>query len=122
MEQVNEAVKLEGKPVEPDVVDFALKNMLSEKVSNDMVEFFKLFSDFTRVKILYVLSMAEMWVSDIALVLNMHQSTISHQLKTLRASKLVKHRRQGKIIFYSLDDNHIGQVLLQGLLHVGAVE
>lgn len=122
MEQINENVKLEGKPVEPDVVDFALKNMLSEKVSTDMVEFFKLFSDFTRVKILYVLSMAEMCVSDIALVLEMHQSTISHQLKTLRASKLVKHRRQGKIIFYSLDDDHIGQVLLQGLLHVGAVE
>ena len=121
MEQVEE-IKLNGKPVESDVVEFAKNNMLSEKVATDMVEFYKLFSDFTRVKILYVLSMAEMCVSDIALVLNMHQSTISHQLKTLRASKLVKHRRQGKIIFYSLDDEHIGQVLLQGLLHVGAVE
>lgn len=110
------------KPVEKEVVEFVTNNLLSEKISFDMVEFFKLFSDYTRIKVLYVLSMSEMCVSDIALVLNMHQSTISHQLKTLRASGLVRCRRAGKIIYYALDDEHIAQVLVQGLRHVGAIE
>ena len=123
MEQEVSLIKTEElKPVEAEVVEFVNNNLLSEKVSFDMVEFFKLFSDYTRIKVLYILSMSEMCVSDIALVLKMHQSTISHQLKTLRASGLVKCRRVGKVIYYALDDEHIGQVLLQGLLHVGAVE
>ena len=83
-----------------------------------LVDFYKLFSDVTRLKILYLLSMSEMCVCDISAALDMNQSTISHQLKTLRNSRLIRYRREGKVVYYSLDDEHIGQVLLQGMLHV----
>lgn len=73
----------------------------------------------TRLKILYLLSMNEMCVCDIAATLETNQSTISHQLKTLRNSRLIRYRREGKVVYYSLDDDHIGQVLLQGMLHLG---
>ena len=62
--------------------------------------------------------MSEMCVCDISAALDMNQSTISHQLKTLRNSRLIRYRREGKVVYYSLDDEHIGQVLLQGMLHV----
>jgi len=92
--------------------------MMQDETIASLVDFYRLFADNTRLKLLYALSMSEICVNDLAELLNMKQSTVSHQLKTLRDSKLVKYRRQGKQIFYSLDDEHIGQVLLQGLLHL----
>lgn len=83
-----------------------------------LVDFYKLFSDMSRLKILYLLSMEEMCVCDISATLGMNQSTVSHQLKTLRNSRLIRYRREGKVVYYSLDDEHIGQVLLQGMLHL----
>ena len=84
----------------------------------DLAEFFKVFGDGTRLKILYVLLSAEMCVYDIAAVLGMSQSAISHQLRVLKQMDLVKNRREGKTIFYSLADAHIVTILSQGLDHI----
>lgn len=83
-----------------------------------LADFYKVFSDLTRTKILSALAIQEMCVCDIAALFDMTKSAISHQLRTLRDANLVKTRRQGKEIFYSLDDDHVVQVLTQGLSHV----
>lgn len=84
----------------------------------DLAEFFKVFGDSTRIKILYVLSQSEMCVCDIATLLRMGQSAISHQLRVLKQMRLVKFRRDGKTVFYSLSDGHIGSILAQGMEHI----
>ncbi len=84
----------------------------------NLSELFKLFGDGTRVKILYALLESELCVCDLAEVLDMTQSAVSHQLRTLRAGKLVKFRREGKTVFYSLADDHVFQILEQGMNHV----
>lgn len=84
----------------------------------DLAEFFKVFGDSTRIKILYVLSQSEMCVCDIATLLQMGQSAISHQLRVLKQMRLVKFRRDGKTIFYSLSDGHIETILAQGMEHI----
>lgn len=84
----------------------------------DLGEFFKVFGDVTRLKILYVLLCSEMCVYDIASLLGMSQSAISHQLRVLKQMDLVKNRRDGKTIFYSLADSHIVTILSQGLDHI----
>lgn len=102
-----------------ELVEGMKEKLIDEKSIMRLVDFYKLFSDMTRLKILYLLSMNEMCVCDIAATLETNQSTISHQLKTLRNSRLIRYRREGKVVYYSLDDDHIGQVLLQGMLHLG---
>ncbi|MBQ3782663.1 MAG: helix-turn-helix transcriptional regulator [Lachnospiraceae bacterium] len=89
-----------------------------EEIVYDIADLFKVFSDMTRVKILYALSSGELCVYDISAVLEMSQSAISHQLRVLKQAKLVKYRREGKIVFYSLADSHIHTILNQGLEHV----
>lgn len=84
----------------------------------DLAEFFKVFGDSTRIKILYVLSQSEMCVCDIATLLQMGQSAISHQLRVLKQMRLVKFRRDGKTMFYSLSDGHIETILAQGMEHI----
>ena len=84
----------------------------------DMAELFKVFGDSTRIKILYVLFESEMCVYDIAQLLGMTQSAISHQLQVLKKSKLVKYRRKGKTVFYSLADDHVHTIFGQGMEHV----
>jgi DNA-binding transcriptional ArsR family regulator len=84
----------------------------------DLADLFKVFGDSTRVKILCALQHSEMCVCDIAALLGMTKSAISHQLRVLRQTRLVKHRRDGKVVYYSLDDEHVGNVFAQGLLHV----
>ena len=92
--------------------------VLSEEELFDLAELFKIFGDSTRIKILYELSKSEMNVSDIALTLNMNQSAISHQLRVLKNSKLVKNRREGKAIYYSLADDHVETIINQGMEHI----
>ena len=94
------------------------EKMPPEEELQDLAEFFKVFGDTTRLKILYVLLCSEMCVYDIAAVLGMSQSAISHQLRVLKQLDLVKHRRDGKTIFYSLADSHIVTILSQGLDHI----
>ena len=92
--------------------------MPPEEELQDLADFFKVFADGTRLKILYVLLSTEMCVYDIARVLGMSQSAISHQLRVLKQMDLVKNRREGKTIFYSLADAHIVTILSQGLDHI----
>lgn len=84
----------------------------------DLAELFKVFGDSTRIRILYVLFEEELCVCDIAQTLNMTQSAISHQLKILKQSRLVKNRREGKAVFYSLADGHVRSIINQGLEHI----
>ena len=94
------------------------EKMPPEEELQDLAEFFKVFGDTTRLKILYVLLSAEMCVFDISAVLGMSQSAISHQLRVLKQMDLVKNRRDGKTVFYSLADGHIVTILSQGLDHI----
>ena len=94
------------------------KEMPDENEMNDLAELFKTFGDPTRLRILFVLFKSELCVCDLAIALNMTQSAISHQLKTLKNSKLVKSRREGKSIIYSLADSHVSTMIAQGLEHI----
>ena len=84
----------------------------------DLAELFKVFCDSTRVKILWALDSAEMCVCDIAALLGMTKSAVSHQLRVLKQARLVKYRKDGKIAFYSLQDEHVRQIFEQGLTHI----
>ncbi len=90
----------------------------NENTLFDVAELFKNFSDSTRIRILYCLIENERSVSEIASLLNMNQSAISHQLRLLKNSKLVKNRRDGKTIYYSLDDDHVYNIIYQGIEHI----
>ena len=94
------------------------EKMPPEEIVYDLADLFKVISDMTRIRILYALSCSELCVYDIATVVGMSQSAISHQLRVLKQAKLVKYRREGKTIFYSLTDGHIHTILNQGLEHV----
>ncbi len=94
------------------------EKMPPEEELQDLADFFKVFGDATRLKILYVLLCSEMCVYDISAVLGMSQSAISHQLRVLKQMDLVKNRREGKTIFYALADDHITTILSQGLDHI----
>ena len=104
--------------VHQEIVDSVEKALPDEQQLLDLSEFFKVFCDSTRIKILYVLSQSEMCVCDIATLLQMGQSAISHQLRVLKQMRLVKFRRDGKTVFYSLSDDHIQTILAQGMEHI----
>lgn len=104
--------------VHNDVVTKVRAKMPPEERLYDLAELFKVFGDTTRVKILSALFESEMCVCDIATLLNMNQSAISHQLRVLKTARLVKHRKDGKTVFYSLDDEHIKNIFDQGLEHI----
>ncbi|MFP3981278.1 MAG: ArsR/SmtB family transcription factor [Desulfobacterales bacterium] len=84
----------------------------------ELADFFRIFGDRTRISILWALSESEMCVCDLCALLDMKQSAVSHQLKLLKHSRIVKHRREGRVVYYSLDDEHIRQVLNLGLQHI----
>lgn len=104
--------------VHKDCVMCVRENMLSDKEFNDLAELFKVFGDYTRIKIIYALLKKELCVCDIAELLGMSQSSISHQLRVLKAARLVKFRKEGKVVYYSLDDEHIGSIFNAGLEHL----
>ena len=104
--------------IHQDIVDSTLKNMIEEDIFNKLAEFFKILGDTTRTKILFALDQNEMCVCDIANVLGMGKSSISHQLGTLRRSGIVKCRKSGKEVFYMLDDEHIKKVFEIGIEHI----
>ena len=95
-----------------------LPERLSEEMFSELSELYKMFGDKTRIRILCVLLEHECCVSEISRELDMTQSAISHQLSTLKASKLVKSRREGKTIYYSLDDEHVEMILNMGVEHI----
>lgn len=104
--------------VHESLLDIVNKTMPAETKLYDLSELFKVFGDSTRIRILFVLFEAEVCVCDLAEVLNMTQSAISHQLRILKQSKLVKSRRDGKSVFYSLADDHVRAIIAQGLEHI----
>ena len=118
MPEPRDVEQCEFMHVHEDIVAQVEKNMPDEEVLYDLAELFKIFGDSTRIKILYVLNESEMCVCDIARLLGMTQSAISHQLRALKQSRLVKARREGKTVFYSLADGHVHTILSQGMEHV----
>lgn len=101
-----------------DVVNY-VKGLMPDKDNiRNLAELFKVFGDPTRVKIVSALFNSEMCVCDIAALLDMTKSSISHQLRVLKQARLVKYRRDGKVVFYSLDDEHIKNIFDQALLHI----
>ena len=117
-DELMEPERCEFIHVHEDIVNQVNENMPDEEILYDLAELFKIFGDSTRIKILYVLFESEMCVCDIAQLLGMTQSAISHQLRALKQSKLVKYRRDGKTVFYSLADSHVRTILDQGMEHV----
>ncbi|MBO6127720.1 MAG: winged helix-turn-helix transcriptional regulator [Pseudobutyrivibrio sp.] len=104
--------------VHKELVANVLKDLPDEEVLYDLAELFKVFGDSTRVRILIALFEAELCVCDISETLNMTQSAVSHQLQILRTNKLVKSRREGKQVYYSLADEHVVTIIAQGLEHI----
>lgn len=104
--------------IHEDVVNETIKKMPDQDLFNKLAEFFKIIGDTTRAKILFALDNNEMCVCDIANVLEMSKSSISHQLGTLRRSGIVKCRREGKEVYYMLDDDHVKQVFEIGCEHI----
>ncbi|GHV84342.1 transcriptional regulator [Spirochaetia bacterium] len=104
--------------IHEEVVSKVRALLPEEETLFDLADLFKMFADSTRVKIISSLLNAELCVCDIAVLLGMTKSAISHQLRLLRQTKLVKCRRDGKIVYYSLDDDHVAGILAQGLEHV----
>ena len=104
--------------VHENLLKIVNETMPEETELYDLAELFKVFGDSTRIRILFVLFEAEVCVCDLAQVLQMTQSAISHQLKILKQNKLVKSRREGKSIFYSLADDHVRTIIAQGCDHI----
>ncbi len=121
----NSKIKADGCDctiIHEDVVNRVGKNMPKEESLYDLAELFKVFGDTTRIKILYALFAAEMCVCDIAVLLNMTQSAISHQLRVLKQARLVKYRKEGKVVYYTLDDEHVKEIFDQGLIHINEMK
>lgn len=114
----NEAAEREFLAAREDIVKKVIMQQPDDEILYDLAELFKVFGDSTRIKILYALFETELCVYDIARLLNLTQSSVSHQLRILKNSKLVKFRREGKSIFYSLDDEHVRKIISMGMEHV----
>jgi len=104
--------------IHEDIVNKVKKVMPEEEKLYDLAELFKVFGDTTRIKILHALFEEEMCVCDIAALLGMNQSAISHQLRVLKQAGLVKFRKEGKVVYYSLDDEHVENIFEQGFIHI----
>lgn len=108
----------EAVQIHLDVVERVRRELPPDETLYDLAELFKLFGDSTRVKILYALLESELCVCDIAKLMEVTQSAVSHQLRVLKANKLVKFRKEGKVVYYSLADEHVSRILSQGMEHI----
>lgn len=104
--------------IHADIVDLVKKKMPDEDELSDLSDFFKVLGDSTRAKIMCALDESEMCVCDLAVLLNMTKSAISHQLSSLKRANLVKCRKDRKIVFYSLTDDHVKEIFEKGLEHL----
>ena len=118
MEELEKLECCEQPGTHPDILEKVRSQMPDEDTLYDLTELFHIFGDSTRMRILYVLFASEMCVCDIADLLGITQSAISHQLRMLKNARLVKARREGKTVFYSLSDQHVKTIIDQGLEHV----
>lgn len=115
---VPDFAKCDCNAIHEDVI-----NMVRAKLPDDeklfyLADLFKMFADSTRIRIVSALLLSEMCVCDLAVLLGMTKSAISHQLRALRQTRLVKYRKEGKVVYYSLDDDHVGAIIAQGLSHI----
>lgn len=104
--------------IHEDIVNKVKGRIPEEETLYDLADLFKVLGDSTRIKVLCALFEAEMCVCDIAALLGMTQSAISHQLRVLKQARLVKYKKQGKVVYYSLDDEHVKSIFDQGLVHI----
>lgn len=118
IKSIQPAERCDCDVIHEEIVNRVRAEMPAEEKLYDLAELFKIFGDSTRIKILWALDESEMCVCDLAFLLNMTQSAISHQLRVLKQADLVKSRRDGKIVFYSLIDEHVKQIFDQGLIHI----
>ncbi|HIZ56946.1 MAG TPA: metalloregulator ArsR/SmtB family transcription factor [Firmicutes bacterium] len=110
--------RIDTPVIHHDIVELVKCSMPQEECLYDLAELFKVFGDTTRVKILSALELHEMCVYDLAALFNTTQSAISHQLRVLRQARLVKFRKDGKVVYYSLDDAHVSHIFKEGLVHI----
>lgn len=108
----------EATVIHEDVLQRVKERMPDEEPVYEVSELFRVFGDSTRSRIICALNLEEMCVCDLSALLNMTQSAISHQLRVLKAARIVKSRKQGRVVYYSLDDNHIGQIFAMAFDHV----
>ena len=119
MKDIKRNIRISESDSDPEnVVHSVSDKMPVDETIMDLADAFKAFSDFTRLKILLALLNAEMCVGDIADLLGMTQSAVSHQLKVLKQSNLIKNRREGKTVFYSIADEHVEVMVSNGMEHV----
>jgi ArsR family transcriptional regulator len=117
-EKLNVVPKCDCTVIHEDVVNIVKSKMPADERLYDLAELFKIFGDSTRVRILWALNESEMCVCDISVLLNMTQSAISHQLRILKQANLVKNRKDGKVVYYSLKDEHVKHIFDQGFIHI----
>lgn len=115
---MDNAEKCEYLCIHQDVVKSVKESLPAEEELYDLAELFKIFGDSTRIKILYSLFKTELCVCDMAQLLNVSQTAVSHQLRLLKTNKLVKCRKEGKNVFYSLADDHVCSIINQGMEHI----
>ncbi|OOM80866.1 metalloregulator ArsR/SmtB family transcription factor [Clostridium sp. BL-8] len=104
--------------IHEDIINKVKKSIPEEETLYDLADLFKVLGDSTRIRVLCALFEAEMCVCDIAALLGMTQSAISHQLRVLKQARLVKYKREGKVVYYSLEDEHVKRIFDQGLAHI----
>lgn len=105
-------------PIHRQILEVVAQGMLDKRILEKLADLYKAFSDPTRVRILWALKCSPMCVNDLAVALNMTKSAVSHQLKFLRLSNLVRFNREGKLAYYSLADDHVAEILIFGLDHL----
>lgn len=118
MENRNDIENCSCNIIHQDVVNRVKMDLPQEELLYDLADLFKILGDSTRIKILCALFQAEMCVCDIAALLCMNQSAISHQLRVLKQARLVRNRKEGKVVYYSLEDEHVKSIFDQGLIHI----
>ena len=115
---INDVECCDAFQIHEELLNKVNERMPDEDELYDLAELFRVFGDSTRIRILFVLFESEVCVCDLASILNMTQSAVSHQLKILKQAKLVKSRREGKSVFYSLSDSHVSHIIDQGREHI----
>ena len=118
MENDREIECCDSSEIHEDLLGIVRSTLPAEEQLYDLAELFKVFGDSTRIRILFVLFEAEVCVCDLAAALNMTVSAVSHQLKILKQAKLIKSRRDGRSVFYSLADDHVRTIVSQGMAHI----
>ncbi|NLL70215.1 MAG: helix-turn-helix transcriptional regulator [Epulopiscium sp.] len=118
MSSTNKVEKCDCTLIHQDRVEQVITNMPKEEELQKLAQLFKVFGDYTRIKIIHALFECEMCVCDLAYLLDITQSAVSHQLRVLKQSNIVKYRREGKVVYYSLDDAHVQEIFAVGLSHI----